>query len=177
MLSAGKWLIVSSTAGYFVPALTLIRDQSRIKWIFNPTEIFLEANLRKLTEFIPLIRDITTVKECPKSLFSRKQCKLSDCERCRTFLGTDEDINVKCFYKYIVLRSNETLRLPIMQNIQKQYDNDTPPLAGVRTVRNSFPRRMYRGCKIEYFEKLMSQKNQNSGYRKNHKSYKRHRTW
>ena len=146
----------------------LLKDMSRIKWIYNPNEQYFETNLEKISNEISFTREPGCANKCPQS-----RRNISDCNNCRFFLGDVEPLKVRCIYQYCCLdKTNCNIRLPKMKNVPKKYDNVLPPRTQQKLGINPYHRISSCRPKIEYYEE--KQKNQNRKHRKKgYSNYKR----
>ena len=105
---------------------SLIKAQSRMKWIYSTLEEFYNHNLTSVTKFYQLTDDTNMVNGCPISMLSRTPRSISNCNYCRFFLGRSSE-KVSCFYNARhVINRQQLPPLPQNWNVQKQYEEFPP---------------------------------------------------
>lgn len=117
----------------------LIKDQSRINWIYNRTEAFLTNNLASVANFYSIAADTNAVGECPQGILSHSQRHISHCDRCQFYLGKSADNKASCFYNawFAINRGQQLPQLPQIGNVKKTYNQVVSPYS----VRVSLPSR------------------------------------
>lgn len=107
----------------------LIKDQSRINWIYNRQEVCFTNNLASVANFYSIATDTNVVGECPQGILSHSQRHISQCDRCPFYLGKSADKKASCFYNacFAINRGQKLPQLPQIGNVKKQYDTIISP--------------------------------------------------
>lgn len=107
----------------------LIKDQSRINWIYNRAEAFFTNNLASVANFYSIAADTNVVGECPQGILSHSQRNISHCDRCKFYLGKSADNKASCFYNawFAINRGQQLPQLPQIGNVTKPYDQVVSP--------------------------------------------------
>lgn len=102
----------------------LIKDQSRIKWIYNRKEVCFTNNLSSVANFYSITTDTNVVEGCPLGKKSRSQKNISHCNRCKMFLGKSVGGKAICFYdaQFAINAGQQLPQLPPIWNVEKKYD-------------------------------------------------------
>ena len=117
----------------------LIKDQSRINWIYNRQEVYFTNNLASVANSYSIVADTNVVGGCPQGILSHSKRNISHCDRCQFYLGKSADNKTSCFYNaWFALNMGQQLpQLPPIWNVKRTYDQVVSPYS----VRVSFPSR------------------------------------
>ena len=102
----------------------LLKDQTRMHWIYSRQEALFTSNLASVSSFYPIMGGTNTVAGCPQGILSHSQRNISHCDRCPLFLGKTSDNKACCFCNtwFAIKKGQRLPPLPPIWNAKKEYD-------------------------------------------------------